>query len=322
MPRQFWYKCLDYKTLNPCRTVRGVLRVGDNPMALQMCVLASGSSGNCSVLKTSRGSVLIDMGLGPRTTARRLAERDMALDEIAAVCLTHLDHDHCNPSWAATLTRRDICVYCHCSCHARLVELLKQNSPAAQGTARIEAFSGDAFEPIPGLLMQPIALAHDADGSHGFAMTCGDARAGYATDLGHVPAALADHFDGVDLLAIESNYDPQMQANSGRPWFLQQRITGSRGHLSNEQAFNLVVELFNRAARRGGAGRGPRHVVLLHRSRQCNCPNLLRKLFQRDRRIAAVLTLSEQHEATAWLRAHPAPAPALQMGLPWQAAVA
>jgi hypothetical protein len=46
----------------------------------------------------------------------------------------------------------------------------------------------------------------------------------------------------------------------------------------------------------------PDHIVLLHRSRQCNCPNLLRKLFSRDRRIAARLTLAEQYTRSEWLR--------------------
>jgi hypothetical protein len=47
----------------------------------------------------------------------------------------------------------------------------------------------------------------------------------------------------------------------------------------------------------------PQHVVLLHRSRQCNCPELLRSLFSRDARIASRLTLAEQYSRTEWIRA-------------------
>ena len=46
----------------------------------------------------------------------------------------------------------------------------------------------------------------------------------------------------------------------------------------------------------------PAHIVLLHRSRECNCPKLLREMFSQDPRIAARLTLSEQFERTDWLR--------------------
>jgi hypothetical protein len=46
----------------------------------------------------------------------------------------------------------------------------------------------------------------------------------------------------------------------------------------------------------------PEHVVLLHRSRHCNCPDLLRALFSRDARIAPRLTLTEQFHRTEWIR--------------------
>ena len=46
----------------------------------------------------------------------------------------------------------------------------------------------------------------------------------------------------------------------------------------------------------------PSHVVLLHRSRQCNCPKIVRKLFLRDPRLADRLTLAEQFQRSDWLR--------------------
>ena len=49
----------------------------------------------------------------------------------------------------------------------------------------------------------------------------------------------------------------------------------------------------------------PAHIVLLHRSRECNCPALVRKLFSRDARIADRLTLAEQFERSEWLRPSP-----------------
>ena len=120
-----------------------------------------------------------------------------------------------------------------------------------------------------------------------------------------MPDDLVEQFCDLDVLAIESNYDPKMQRDSGRPWFLQRRITGGRGHLSNEQALAAVRRIF---ARCESAGRRlPAHVVLLHRSRQCNCPRLLRQLFSQDPRIAARLTLAEQYERSEWLRPRPAP---------------
>jgi hypothetical protein len=96
-----------------------------------------------------------------------------------------------------------------------------------------------------------------------------------------------------------------MQLSSGRPWFLKRRIMGGRGHLSNVQAYEAVRQILNGCERHGR--HLPRHIVLLHRSRECNCPKLMKILFERDRRIASRLTLAEQFVPTGWLRVRSSP---------------
>ena len=87
----------------------------------------------------------------------------------------------------------------------------------------------EMFEPIDGVRVDPISLAHDCAGSHGFLIESFGCRVGYATDLGRVPNELVERFVDLDVLAIESNYDPLMQERSGRPHFLKQRIMGGAG---------------------------------------------------------------------------------------------
>ena len=159
------------------------------------------------------------------------------------------------------------------------------------------------FNRVPGVSFTAIPLAHDADGSHGFVIDCNGSRLGIATDLGRVPGSLIDAFERLDFLAIESNYDPNLQRTSERPEFLQRRIMGGYGHLSNEQAYDAVREILRRSQKSGHCL--PQHIVLLHRSLECNCPQVVRTLFTRDRRIAQRLTLAEQHTPTAWLRTLP-----------------
>ena len=157
-----------------------------------------------------------------------------------------------------------------------------------------------------GLTARPIPLAHDATGSHAFLLEGFGHRLGYATDLGHVPPGLVEQFADVGVLALESNYDPQMQQRSTRPEYLKRRITGGRGHLSNEQALDAVRRVLDLAQRR--SAQLPAHIVLLHRSRQCNCPRLVRRLFSADARIAPRLVLAEQDQRTPWLCAASRPA--------------
>jgi hypothetical protein len=91
-----------------------------------------------------------------------------------------------------------------------------------------------------------------------------------------------------------------MQLTSERPYFLKQRIMGGNGHLSNAQALAAVRQILDRADSRRTPL--PSSIVLLHRSRQCNCPKLLRQLFTSDARISPRLVLAEQYERTEWLR--------------------
>jgi phosphoribosyl 1,2-cyclic phosphodiesterase len=269
-------------------------------MLLELCVLASGSGGNCTVVRTPAGLILIDAGIGPRTTAMRLNGTGAHLREVAAICLTHLDRDHFSARWAGFIASRGVRVFCHSD---RVDELLE-----ALGEELRENIVGfdETFEPLDGVRLDPISLAHDREGSHGFLIEGFGCRVGYATDLGRVPAELVERFVDLDVLAIESNYDPLMQEQSARPYFLKQRIMGGRGHLSNEQALAAVRQILDRSERCGA--RLPAHIVLLHRSRQCNCPNLVRELFSRDARIAPRLRLAEQFERSGWLRSRPAPA--------------
>jgi hypothetical protein len=256
--------------------------------------------------------VLIDAGLGPRTVGKRLEGTGVALADIAAVCVTHLDRDHFSPTWAATLIKRQIRV----CCHASRVEAMARLVPDQAFIDLLEPFSDEPFSPIEDVSVRAIRLEHYDEGSHGFIFEGFGCRIGFATDLGRVPVNLTDHFDELDVLALESNYDSRMQLDSGRPWFLKQRIMGGRGHLSNEQAFAAVRRVLDRCESRGS--KLPGHIVLLHRSRDCNCPQIVRTLFSRDVRIAPRLVLAEQYQRTEWLRVREVgPAAGEQLVLGW-----
>jgi phosphoribosyl 1,2-cyclic phosphodiesterase len=264
-------------------------------MSLELCILASGSSGNATVLRCPAGVMLIDLGIGPRTTAKRLLGTGVGVGDIAAVCLTHLDGDHFNFSWVPTLIRRKIRLFCHIEKGREILRTVAREFAGQLGRL-VHAFEDGAFWPLEGVRFHPFPLAHDRSGSHGFVIDGFDYRIGFATDLGHVPAHLHEHFRDLNLIALESNYDPMMQEQSARPMFLKRRIMGGKGHLSNRQALAAVQRILDRGHRL------PDHIVLLHRSRQCNCPDLVRALFSKDRRIGPRLTLAEQYERTPWLR--------------------
>lgn len=271
-----------------------LLRDGDQ-QPLKLCVLGSGSSGNCSMIDHQGQLLLIDAGFGPRTIARRMLVRDAVFSQVKAICITHLDSDHFQSHLIPTLIKWGITLYIHESHMPAWWRIEKSREFHEAGLLRV--FTSRAFSPLEGLSLRSIRLAHDRKGSYGFRIESAAGHIGYATDLGHVPDGFVEHFSGVDVLAIESNYDPHMQLASMRPYRLKHRVMGGHGHLSNQQCLDAIRAIRARCARQ----QGPRSIVLLHRSRQCNCPNLLRQMYATDPHLHERLHLSEQDTPSPWI---------------------
>lgn len=258
--------------------------------AFELCVLASGSAGNCSVLSITRGGVrrlcLIDLGLSPRRTVRLLAGMGLGLHQVDDVVLTHLDADHFCESWKRLLPAH-VRFRLHWS-HAEELGLFGLDGRP------MEPF-GEEFELRDGTPVRTHLASHDARGVATLRFELGGAGGeslGFATDVGRATDALVEHLRGVRVLAIESNYCPRMQEESGRPEYLKRRIMGGAGHLSNHEAVEAVGRI--------SAGEAaPGHVVLLHLSRECNDPDLVAGL-HRDAPYA--VTITNQHTPTGWVR--------------------
>ncbi|RMH27495.1 MAG: MBL fold metallo-hydrolase [Planctomycetota bacterium] len=253
-------------------------------MALR--VLASGSGGNCSALILREGRrrrvCLIDLGLSPRMTEGLLGSMGLGLSDVEHVLLTHFDHDHFRPIWARRLPGS-----ARCWVHAA-------HEPAARAAGISAGALGTIDDRPVGVgpaAVRAVRVAHDEAGVAAFRIEHAGSSVGYVTDVGRPTEALAGHVRGVDLLAVESNYCPRLQAASARPEFLKRRIMGGAGHLSNQQSAELVRRASPRA-----------DVVLLHLSRQCNRPDLaLAEHSANGRRV----TVSSQHRPTPWVPVAP-----------------
>ncbi|MHC4416292.1 MAG: MBL fold metallo-hydrolase [Planctomycetota bacterium] len=256
-------------------------------MSLAFCVLGSGSSGNCTLVtlhgRTPPRHILIDAGLSPRQTAARLGPLGVSPKDLCDILLTHVDHDHFHPGWSGRAPRLEATWRAHRR-HLGLTGL---------PTRRAEPFEG-TFELGPGTLIETTLLPHDQLGTTGFVIDHHGVRLGYATDMGRVPATLPPRLRNLAALAIESNYDRQMQLTSDRPAALKRRIMGGLGHLSNEQALDAVLQVVERG--------DLRHIALLHLSRHCNDPRIVRRLYaERAPHLLHRLTITNQHEPTPLL---------------------
>jgi len=227
-------------------------------MAMNMCILASGSSGNCIYIASATTGVLIDAGLSGRETAKRLAAADAGLDTIRAVCLTHEHSDHI--AGLGVLQSR----------HGWPVYANRGTIDALSADARLAALPWKVFATgspfvVGDLTLEPFAVSHDAFEPVGFVVSCAEGRVGLVTDIGVVTHLVRERLRHCHALVVESNHDEQLLHGADRPWYLKQRIAGRQGHLSNQSAAELVADV---------AGTEVDTVFLTHLSQDCNRPDL------------------------------------------------
>jgi phosphoribosyl 1,2-cyclic phosphodiesterase len=227
--------------------VRAVSRLPSDPAGtLRVCLLASGSNGNSCLVEAGPTRLLVDVGLGPRTLARRLAPLGLDPAGITHVLLTHAHDDHV--SGLADLVAR----------HPEVAVLA--TGPAIRELPRDlrrrcrELHPGLAV-PLGPLVATPFAVSHDSPGTVGFRLESPAGVLGYATDLGSHDAGTVAALAGARLLVVEANHCPRLLAAGPYPPFLKRRVAGPRGHLSNDQCRDLLERVLHP---------GLDHVLLAH----------------------------------------------------------
>ncbi|HSR49563.1 MAG TPA: MBL fold metallo-hydrolase [Acidobacteriota bacterium] len=222
---------------------------------MRVCVLGSGSSGNCTFVETRRTRVLIDNGFGPRSLKRRLQEAGLPLDRFDALLITHGHIDHWKGAESFVHTYQAP-VYTNLGTRNE-VEALNQID-------RWEEFrTGESFV-VGDLEVDPFPVLHDAADPVGFRLRCGGVAGAVATDLGSLTDAVEERLSGCDWMVLESNHDEELLRLGPYPWSLKQRLTSRLGHLSN-RAFASFLTRFDGQAR---------HVFLAHLSCKNNDPEI------------------------------------------------
>jgi len=226
-------------------------------MALKLCVLGSGSSGNCTYVATEQTRILVDAGISGKATEKRLHSIGVDISTIDAVCVTH-EHDDHRSALSVLSRRHGMALYGNSGTIEAIERRERADLPWNIFT------TGSPFE-IGDLRIEPFSVPHDSYEPVGFAMDCDGARVGIATDIGIATTLVRERLRDCNLIVIESNHDESLLRESARPWALKQRIAGRQGHLSNERAGDLIAEV---------AGQALRTVVLAHLSSDCNSPEL------------------------------------------------
>jgi len=225
---------------------------------LRAATLASGSAGNCAVVSDGRVHILIDAGISTRRISQGLKALGLELRHVSGVLITHEHADHvaalpvlCRqmgaPLYTAERTAAELC--------GRWSGLWE----------RFRVFEPGQRFAIEGLEIGTFATSHDCACPCGFSVTDGWRRLALCTDTGVVTPEAREGIQGADTLIGEFNYDPELLRTGPYPLYLQNRIRGDRGHLSNEMGGRLAA---------WAAEQGARRVVLAHLSQENNRPEL------------------------------------------------
>lgn len=223
---------------------------------MRVTILGSGSGGNALFFESSTTGVLVDAGLSHRNLLRRFAALGRKPPKgVSALIVTHGHGDHA--AHASVFATRFGCP----------VRASEETLPTL-GLGRdvhAEPFSVGRKLRIGDITIHSMSIPHDAPQT-AFVFETKDTMVGLVTDLGHVPRGLSRFLIDCETLLLESNHDVDMLASGPYPPALKRRIGGSLGHLSNEQAGDLLASLRRKPAR----------VVLMHLSETNNCPELAR----------------------------------------------
>lgn len=227
-------------------------------MPLRLAYLGSGSRGNCAVVEAGETRVMVDCGFSVAETRTRLGRLGLALDDVHAVLVTHEHSDHISGV-------------------ARVARAGGMPVHMTAGTARVwrdpavpvlEIVNPHRSFRIGELEIEPVAVPHDAREPCQYVFSHGGQRLGILTDAGHVTPHMRERYASCDLLALECNHDREMLMRGPYPPRLKARVGGDQGHLSNDQAADLL----------SGVDMGRlQHLVAVHLSEQNNHPERVRE---------------------------------------------
>ena len=231
---------------------------------MEIFTVASGSTGNCTLVTAGATAGLIDAGISAKRITTALSQRGLSPTQLSGIFITHEHTDHIS-GLKTLLKHPEIPVFAPrtvanhlCWSIAGLEAYLKLLTPGQD-------------EQLGALSVLPFRTPHDTPESVGYRLTGATASFGLCTDLGHVTQEVLEGLSGVSAALIEANHDPGMLRDGSYPLMLKRRILSENGHLSNEACGLLAAALFES---------GTDSIVLGHLSRENNSPSLAKKIVQ------------------------------------------
>lgn len=221
---------------------------------IRFCPLASGSKGNSFYVEIgSTIKFLIDAGLSAKALTERLQQLNVDIRDLSAIFITHEHIDH--------VRALDILSKKYAIPVIANLETAKAIQANATNKIPFKLFtSSEAFSFLD-MHILPFRIRHDAQEPVGFSFTIDSLKIALATDLGEVTPTVVEALKNSNILVIEANHDPELVELSKRPSYYKWRVLSPVGHLSNENAAELIASVHHDRLEK---------VYLAHLSSECN----------------------------------------------------
>ena len=250
---------------------------------MKVCILSSGSKGNSTLVITDKVKILIDLGTTTSYVEAALNNLNVDVKEISHILITHSHVDHIK-GLKVFIKRYNPVIL--------VTEDMKNVLEKELGNFRYEYYE-DKKAIIGDLTVNVIKTSHDAEESIGFVLTNNNSSMVYITDTGYINQKYFKILSNNNLYVLESNHDIKMLMDGPYPYYLQQRVRGDKGHLSNKQASDYLCKFI---------GDNTKKIVFAHISEHNNSYEKVIETFneelsKNDMKFDDVL-IAKQNEAT------------------------
>ena len=228
-------------------------------MGLEFCSFASGSSGNCYLVRSGSTSLLVDVGIAGKHILSGLKTCGMEASDVDGILLTHEHTDHVKSIRMIGRKASNAEIYST----AGTLDCVRDKLPEERATAigRNQKFTVGDIE------IQAFPISHDAADPVAYSFQCGKKKMAIMTDTGIVSEEMFQQIQPADTVVLEANHEVNILRVGPYPYPLKQRILGDHGHLSNETAGNTVSRLLEKHH-----GEDMPRIVLAHLSHQNTTP--------------------------------------------------
>ncbi len=255
---------------------------------IQLCSIASGSSGNCIYVGNEDTHLLIDAGISGKRIKAGMDAINVDPRMLDGILVTHEHADHIQ-GLGIMARRYHMPIYVT----KKTWDTLKDYKTIGQVDPELIRYVDiDRQIAIGSIDVMPFKTLHDAVDSVCYTFTHENKKIGLVTDLGNYDQYIIDHLKGCHVLYVEANHDIKMLEAGSYPYYLKRRILSDVGHLSNELSSNLIEDLVHEELDT---------VVLAHLSKENNHPDiaylevehLLKRIFK-ERKIEIKLVVAKR----------------------------